>query len=68
MWEFSCGPGSDQHAGGWSQGQLMPEHKFLRVKGGYLFGSVYQENGEAKIKFEHRDVDGNIMNIEVFPK
>jgi len=68
LWEFSCGPGSDQHAGGWSQDQLMPEHKFLRVKGGYLFGSVFQENGEPKIKFEHRDVDGNLMNVEVFPK
>jgi alkaline phosphatase D len=68
LWEFSCGPGSDQHASGWKQSDLRPEHKFLRVKGGYLFGSVYEENGAAKIKFEHRDVDGNVVNTEVFPK
>tara|TARA_B100000809_G_scaffold8645_1_gene8306 strand:+ start:360 stop:1841 length:1482 start_codon:yes stop_codon:yes gene_type:complete len=68
LWEFSCGPGADKHASGWRQSDLRPEHKFLRVKGGYLFGSVYEENGTPKIKFEHRDVDGNVVNTEIFPK
>lgn len=66
LWEFSCGPGSDVHAGGWNESNKTPEHKFLRVKGGYLFGSVYHENGDAMIKFEHRDVDGNVVHEEIF--
>ena len=66
LWEFGCGAGSDSHAGGWEQDNVQPEHRFLRVKGGYLFGAVYYENDEAKIRFEHRDVDGNVMHKEYF--
>ncbi len=66
LWEFGCGAGSDSHAGGWKQENVKPEHRFLRVKGGYLFGKVYQENGKPKIRFEHRDVDGNVLHLEHF--
>lgn len=66
LWEFSCGPGSNQHAGGWSQEDYFPQHRFLRVKGGYLLGSVYHENDSVKLKFEHCDVDGNVVNEKVF--
>lgn len=66
LWEFSCGPGSNMHAGGWNQEDYFPEHQFLRVKGGYLLGSVYHENDSVKLKFEHRDVDGNVVNTEIF--
>ena len=35
--EFSVGPASDRHAGGWKQEDYRPEiHRFLRVAGGYL--------------------------------
>ncbi|MDH5398413.1 MAG: alkaline phosphatase D family protein, partial [Cyclobacteriaceae bacterium] len=66
LWEFSCGPGSDEHAGGWDQGNLLPEHKFLRVKGGYLRVRVFREDEKSKIRFEHHDVDGNVVNEKVF--
>ncbi len=66
LWEFSSGPGSDAHAGGWSEENRMPDHRFLRVKGGYLICKVYRENDTPVLKFEHRDVEGNIMNEEVF--
>ena len=66
LWEFGCGAGSDKHAGGWSQNNKLPEHRFLRVKGGYLSGKVYMENGKTKIKFQHCDVDGKIVHEEVF--
>jgi len=68
LWEFSCGAGSDIHAGGWNQANILPEHKFLRVKGGYLLGNVYKENGNVMIKFSHCDVDGLIMHEEVFSR
>ncbi len=66
LWEFGCGAGADEHAGGWSQDDVKPEHMFLRVKGGYLFGKIYQKNGNPKIRFEHRDVDGIVVHEETF--
>ncbi|MCK4923083.1 MAG: alkaline phosphatase D family protein [Bacteroidales bacterium] len=66
LWEFSCGPGSDEHAGGWNQENLQPEHKFLRVKGGFLKGAVYRENDVPVLKFQHFDTEGNIVNEKVF--
>ncbi len=66
LWEFSSGAGADEHAGGWSQDDVRPEHKFLRVKGGYLYGHVFKENGVAKISFQHHDVNGNVVHEEIF--
>ncbi len=66
LWEFSCGPGSNMHAGGWKQEDKFPEHKFLRVKGGFLRGEVSRKNNVPTLKFQHYDVDGNIVNEKVF--
>ncbi len=52
--EFGCGPASDLHAGGWKPGDRRPEHRFLRVKGG--FASISVEAGRAVVT--HHDVDG----------
>ncbi len=68
LWEFSCGAGSDIHAGGWSQENLRPEHRFLRVKGGFLRGHVSRKNGAPTLTFQHYDVDGNVVHKEVFTK
>ncbi|MBT7091916.1 MAG: alkaline phosphatase, partial [Bacteroidetes bacterium] len=66
LWEFSTGPGSDSHAGGWSQKDKRPEHRYLRVGGGYLFGQIYRENEKPVLEFQHCDVDGNVMHTEQF--
>ncbi len=68
LWEFSCGAGSDSHAEGWNQNDVRPEHRFLRVKGGFLKGSVYRVDDEVFIKFQHCDVDGSVVHEEVFSK
>lgn len=68
LWEFSCGAGSDIHAGGWSQEDERPEHRFLRVKGGFLKGIVNRKNGTPTLSFQHFDVDGNVVHEEVFTK
>lgn len=68
LWEFSCGPGSDSHAGGWKQEYVLPEHKFLRVKGGFLRGGVYRKNKIPSLKFQHYDVDGNVVNEKIFKR
>jgi alkaline phosphatase D len=52
--EFGCGPASDAHAQGWNPKDKRPEHKFLRVKGG--FASIAVDGKKAV--FTHRDVDG----------
>jgi len=67
LWEFGCGPGSDSHAEGWPPGETRPEHRFLRVKGGYLFGTTKTgENGNTLLTMQHRDVDGNVVHEEIF--
>ena len=68
LWEFSCGAGADIHAGGWSQDDVRPEHRFLRVKGGFLRGVVFRENGTTIITFQHIDVNGNVVHEESFRK
>jgi alkaline phosphatase D len=68
LWEFGTGPGSDTHAEGWNQNDFRPEHRFLRVKGGYLRGSVWRSGDMVNIKFQHCDVDGNIVHEEIFEK
>lgn len=65
LWEFSAGAGSDSHAGGWKQEDQRPEHRFLRVKGGFLYGEVISSD-TPKIIFRHYDVAGNMVHEEEF--
>ncbi len=59
--EFSTGPESDQHAGGWKQGDKRPEHLYLNVVGGYLEVYVFHKDKKPEIVFRHHDVDGKIL-------
>lgn len=68
LWEFSCGAGSDSHAGGWSQEEVRPEHRFLRVEGGFLKGSVSRTKDQVLLTFTHYDVDGNVVHTEEFTR
>lgn len=68
LWEFSCGSMSDEHAGGWNQEKLMPEHRFLRVAGGFLMGHVFRDGDKVKLQFTHHDVDGNVVHEEMFER
>lgn len=63
--EYSCGPTSDKHAGGFSEKNRSPMHKYLKVKGGFLSVTVERENGEPKITFRHHGVDGSVYNEDV---
>ena len=60
--EYSCGPASDEHAGGWPVGQVLPEHRYLKVVGGFLVISVGQNNGETELLGRHYGVDGQLLN------
>ncbi|MBB3700760.1 alkaline phosphatase D family protein [Flammeovirga yaeyamensis] len=63
--EFSQGATSDNHAQGWKQEDVRPEHKFLRVKGGFVAVNVFRENNIPTIEFVHFDCKGNEVNKEV---
>ena len=59
--EFSCGPASDMHAGGWSQKDFRDSHhQFLRVKGGYLSVNVDRPEGKPTLTFRFHGVDGKV--------
>lgn len=66
LWEFSTGAGADIHAGGWSQDNKKPEHRFLRVKGGFLKGEIRRNDNTAHLRFTHCDVDGNAVHVQDF--
>ena len=68
LWEFGTGAGSDSHAEGWNQSDVRPEHRFLRVKGGYLRGSLSRDEAKVILKFQHCNVDGIVVHEEVFYK
>ena len=66
--EFSCGPGSDAHAEGYSMKNRGPEHLFLRIKGGFLSVAVATEGETPRIIFRHHDVAGEVVHEESFAK
>jgi len=55
--EFSCGPASDQHAGG-SPGENKEIHRFHRVKGGFLSVTA----SRASIAIRLHDVLGAVVH------
>ena len=60
--EFSCGPTSDKHASGWSNDQILPEHRYLNVQGGFLSITVERQDGRAVLTARHYNVDGELCN------
>jgi len=60
--EYSTGPVSDEHAGGWSNDMLRPEHQYLNVIGGFLAVTVERQDGEPILIARHHGVDGEVLN------
>lgn len=66
LWEFGCGPGSQNHELGWKQDDIRLEHRFLRVQGGFLSGTLnYDDDGNPKLAIGHHDVQGK--QVSSFP-
>lgn len=61
--EYSCGPSTDKHSGGWRQNDVRPEHRFLRVAGGFLSVEV-SEGEKPAIEFKLHDVKGDAVYSE----
>jgi alkaline phosphatase D len=66
--EFSCGPGSDSYAEGFSMKNRAPEHRFLRIKGGFLSVEVKRDAEKPAISFRHHDVKGEVVHEERFSR
>jgi len=65
--EYSCGPASNQHAGGWRQSDYRKDiHQYLNVTGGFLSGSVDRKAGNPTLTFRWHDVKGKVLNTNVF--
>jgi len=60
--EFSCGPGSNKHAGGWPKDDMRPEHLYMKIKGGFLEGEVSRATDGVSLTFRHYDPDGKMLN------
>ena len=58
--EFSCGPASDEHAGG-TPGVNEDIQRYHAVRGGFLSVSVNSGRQESEIAFRHHDVHGSVM-------
>lgn len=58
--EFSVGPASDRHAGGWKQSDYREDvHQFLRVAGGYLEAQLSGPPDARTLVLRHLDTRGN---------
>ena len=66
--EFGTGPHSNGHASGWNQKDVRPEHRYLKVQGGFLQVTIVRKEGTPEMTLRHRDVDGNICNEVVLPE
>ena len=63
--EWSVGPASDAHAGGWDEKTPRPEHHFLRTgHGGFLSGVVTPGERGAALELRLHDVDGRVVYRE----
>ena len=69
LWEFGCGPGSAKHQLGWKKGDKRPEHKFLRVAGGFLSGELVHSGSEQTptLTLRHHKVTGEEVSRFEFP-
>ncbi|QEF99965.1 PhoD-like phosphatase [Stieleria maiorica] len=69
LWEFGCGPGSEKHQLGWKPGDERPQHRFLRVAGGFLSGELNYtgEEKQPRLTLRHHKVDGETVSEFHFP-
>ena len=58
--EYSCGPASDKHAGGWQQSDFRKDyHKYLNVIGGFLSATV-EPGDQSTLTFRYHDAKGKV--------
>jgi len=63
--EYSSGPTTDTHAGGFKEKNRSPMHRYLKVKGGFLSVVVDRVDDVPRIVFRHHGIDGSIYNEDI---
>jgi alkaline phosphatase D len=63
--EYSCGPTTDRHAGGFSQKNRSEAHRYLKVCGGFLAVALEYPDGEPVLIFRHHAADGSVNHEDV---
>jgi alkaline phosphatase D len=59
--EYSCGPASNKHAGGWQQSDFREDyHKYLNVTGGFLSATVERTDEVPMLTFRWHNPDGSV--------
>lgn len=60
--EYSIGPASNEHADGWRNDDIRPEHQYLNVVGGFMTVTSERLDATPRLILRHHGVDGNILN------
>ncbi len=60
--EYSIGPSSDSHAGGFTDADRSPAHRFLRIKGGFIGATVERTAEGPRLTIRHYGTDGIIYH------
>lgn len=63
--EYSCGPLSDEHAGGWRGGRKNAEHLYLNVCGGFFNGNVEIRESKPVLVMRHYSPEGALLNEDI---
>jgi len=64
VWEFGTGPASNEHAGGYSEKQRKPQHRYLKIRGGYFLGTVERQDDEVLFTGRHFSPTGELRHEE----
>lgn len=65
MREYSSGPASDAHAGGYRNEYRNEYHQYLDVTGGFLSVAIEREENQVQAVLTHHGVDGTVNNRDV---
>ncbi len=63
--EYSCGPASDDHAGGFRVEDRSDLHRYLNIQGGFLSVEVDRKGEQVQAVLSHHGVDGTVYNRDV---
>ncbi len=65
--EWSCGPTSNKHSGGFRVRDRSEMHDYLKICGGFLHVSVQVEKQPASLVLRHYDPRGKLNHEDILP-
>jgi len=68
VWEFGTGPSTDRHAGGYSEKLRKPQHRYLKILGGYFLGTVERQGDEVWFTGRHFSATGELRHEETLKR